>query len=157
MSSEEFDRKVFELIKQLQACRRQYRRGVQELQEMGRKMTIMVGLLADSPTDIRMSSDRESVEFSDEEGGDEDQPLFISRFELEALPNLIGQTLGNSREIDQLEEYLTNADFGDFITPNYQSPSFIFVILYMCSRLAVLHRYAKKGVTGESKCASVFY
>ncbi len=112
MNSEELDRKVFERIKRLQTTRRQYSVSVHELQEIGRKITILGNLLSLSPTDVWMSSDRESVLFSDKKS---DKEFCISRAELEALPDQIGRTLLASREIGQLEQCLTDAGFGDFI------------------------------------------
>ena len=110
MNSEEFD----ERIRRLQSSRRHYSVAVHELQEIGRKITILGRLLAESPTDIWMSSDRESVLLIEKRGGEE---ISISRSELDALPEKIGGTLLASREIDQLEEYLSDAGFGDLIGP----------------------------------------
>ena len=112
MNSEEFDRKVFLRIKRLQASRRQYSVSVHELQEIGRKLTILGSLLSLSPKEVWMSSDRESVLFSDKKGGEE---LGISRAELDALPHQIAHTLLASREIEQLEQCLIDAGFGDII------------------------------------------
>ena len=110
MNAEEFD----ERIKRLQTSRRRYSIAVHELQEIGRKITILGHLLAESPTNIWMSSDRESVLFTEKRGGEE---ISISRAELDALPEKIGGTLLASREIDQLEECLSDAGFGDLISP----------------------------------------
>ena len=110
MNSDELD----ERIRGLREARRRYRVAVHELQEMGRKITILGHLLAESPGDIRMSTDRESVLFAEMRGGED---LGISRFELEALPQKIAGTLLASREIDQLEECLSDAGFGDLISP----------------------------------------
>ena len=110
MNAEEFD----ERIKRLQTSRRRYSIAVHELQEIGRKITILGHLLAESPTNIWMSSDRESVLFTKKRGGEE---ISISRAELDALPEKIGRTLLASREIDQFEECLSDAGFGDLISP----------------------------------------
>lgn len=110
MNSEELD----ERIRRLRASRRRYSAAVRELQEMGRKITILGRLLAESPTDIWMSSDRESVLFTEKRGGEE---IGISRAELDALPEKIGGTLLASREIDQLEKCLSDAGSGDVIGP----------------------------------------
>ena len=110
MNSEELDKG----IKRLQTSRRRYSVAVHELQEIGRKITILGRLLAESPTDIWMSSDRESVQFTEKRGGEE---LSISRAELDTLPDKIGGTLLASREIDHLEECLSDAGFGDLISP----------------------------------------
>ncbi len=110
MNTDELD----ERIRRLRASRRRYSAAVHELQEMGRKITILGRLLAESPTDIGMSSDRESVLFIEKRGGEE---LSISRFELEALPEKIAGTLLASREIDQLEEGLSDAGIDDLISP----------------------------------------
>ena len=109
MNSEELD----ERIKRLRASRRRYGVAVHELQVIGRKITILGRLLAESPTDIWMSTDRESVLFTEKRGGEE---LSISRAELDALPEKIGRTLLASREIDQLEECLSDAGFGNLIS-----------------------------------------
>ena len=103
-----------ERIRRLRASRRCYSAAVRELQEMGRKITILGRLLAESPTDIWMSTDRESVLFTEKRDGEE---LGISRAELDALPEKIGGTLLASREIDQLEKCLYDAGFGDLIGP----------------------------------------
>ncbi len=114
MNPEEIDREVMDRIERLRASRRRYSESVHELQETARKLTILVSLLADSPTDIWNSSDRESVQFIDNEGGDE---LYISRSELDALPDKIGRTLLSSREIAQAERSLIDAGCGDLISP----------------------------------------
>ena len=110
MNTEELD----ERIRRLREARRRYRVAVHELQEMGRKITIPGRLLAESPTDIWMSTDRESVLFTEKRGGEE---LGISRAELDVLPEKIAGTLLASREIDQLEECLSDAGFGELIGP----------------------------------------
>jgi len=110
MNSEELD----ERIRRLQYSRRRYRVAVHELQGIGRKITIPGRLLAESPTDTWMNTDRESVLFTDKRGGEE---ISISRAELDALPEKIGRTLLASREMDQHEECLSDAGFGDLIDP----------------------------------------
>lgn len=105
MNSEELD----ERIRRLQCSRRRYGAAVHGLQENGRKMTILGRLLAEYPTDIWMNTDRESVLFTMKRGGEE---ISISRAELDALPENIGRTLLTSREMDQLEDCLSDADFG---------------------------------------------
>lgn len=61
-----------------------------------------------------MSSDRESVLLTENRGGEE---ISISRAELGALPEKIGRTLLASREMDQLEECLSDAGIGDLTGP----------------------------------------
>jgi len=75
-------------------------------------MTILVGLLSQSPTDLWNSSDRESIRFLDGKDGEE---IGISRAELDALPGQISRTFLASREIDHLEECLIVAGFGDIL------------------------------------------
>ena len=85
MNSEKLD----ERIRRLRAFRRRHRAAVRELQEMGRMITILGRLLAESPTDIWMSTDRESVLFTEKRGGEE---LGISRADdLDELPEKIGE------------------------------------------------------------------
>ena len=120
MNAEKFDRKVFERIERLQLARRQYKEAVRELQEMARKLTTLGGLLEHDPTKIRMSSDRESVEFSDKT---DDYEIGISRAALDALPDQIGGTLLASRDLDQLEKCLIDAGFGDIINKPDKAPN----------------------------------
>ena len=103
-----------ERIRRLRTSQRRYSAAVRELQEMGRKITILGRLLAESPRDIWMSSDRESVLFTEKRGGEE---LGISRAELDVLPEKIAGTLLASREIDQLEEGLSDAGIDDLTGP----------------------------------------
>ena len=112
MNAEELDKKVFKKINCLQLSRRQYSVAVHELQEIGQKLTILCSLLAQDPTRIRMSSDREAVEFSDKENGKE---MSICRAEIDALPHQIAGTLLAAREIAHLERCLTDAGFADMI------------------------------------------
>ena len=110
MNSEGLD----ERIRRLQYSQRRYGAAVHGLQGIGRKITILGRLLAEYPTDIWMTTDRESVLFTMKRGGEE---ISISRAELGALPEKIGRTLLASREMDQLEECLSDAGFGDLIDP----------------------------------------
>ena len=110
MDTEELDGR----IRRLREARRRYRVAVHELQEMGRKITILGRLLAESPREIWMSTDRESVLFAEKRGGEE---LGISRAELDVLPEKIAGTLLASREIDQLEKCLSDAGIDDLTGP----------------------------------------
>lgn len=83
INSEEFE----DGIRCLHASRRHYNAAFHELRGIGRKVTILGRLLAESPTDIWMSTDRESVMFTEKSGGEK---VRMPRAELDALPERIG-------------------------------------------------------------------
>ena len=87
----------------LEQERRRYEAMLEELKETVGKLVEVVRLLEESPRHVATSTDRESLEFC--QNG---ETVYLSRGELDRLPDKLGRTNFAKFELWQLEEKLSD-------------------------------------------------
>ena len=90
----------------LEQKRRRYEDGVRAIQKTAHKLTLVGRLLKSCPSRVAVSTDRESLEFWQDDGESD----YLSRGELDRLPDLVSRTHFLGFEIRCLEEELDDAD-----------------------------------------------
>jgi len=88
-------------VELLEMKRRRFRDGVRAVKETARKLAVVGRLWEESPDHVAVSTDRHSLEFW-EEGKDES--TYLTRGELDRLPELVAETNFLKFEIRHLEE-----------------------------------------------------